>query len=99
MDESCMIGFCWNYEVSDSVLREYLETVKEIETRTGAWNEAEGKWCKDLGAYSSEEALKEAEKYLSDNCIFPHDLSIVKEDCDFWLIAESEEYDKERMNV
>lgn len=72
-----------------------LETIKELNTRTGAWNEQEGKWCKDLGAYSSEEALKEAEKYLSDNCIFPHDLSIVKEDCDFWLIAESEEYDED----
>lgn len=72
-----------------------VETIKELNTRTGAWNEQEGKWCKDLGAYSSEEALKEAEKYLSDNCIFPHDLSIVKEDCDFWLIAESEEYDED----
>lgn len=31
MDESCMIGFCWNYEVPDSVLKEYLETIEELE--------------------------------------------------------------------
>lgn len=37
-----------------------LETIKELETRTGSWNEKEGKWCKDVGAYTAEEALKKA---------------------------------------
>lgn len=39
-----------------------LETVKELETRTGAWNEAEGKWCKDLGAYTEQEAYEIAKE-------------------------------------
>lgn len=33
-----------------------LETIKELETRTGAWNDKEGKWCKDDGAYTFDEA-------------------------------------------
>lgn len=33
-----------------------LEKIKELETRTGSWNEKEGKWCKYLGAYTIEEA-------------------------------------------
>lgn len=32
-----------------------LETIKELESRTGAWNEKEGKWCKDIGAYTLNE--------------------------------------------
>lgn len=34
------------------------ETVKELESRSGSWNEKLGKWCKDLGAYTEEEALQ-----------------------------------------
>ena len=33
-----------------------LETIKELRTRTGAWNEKEGKWCKHDGAYTFDEA-------------------------------------------
>lgn len=39
-----------------------LETIKELETRTGSWNEKEGKWCKHKGAYILEEAKKEVYK-------------------------------------
>ena len=39
-----------------------LETIKELNTRTGAWNEAEGKWCKDLGAYTEQEAYEIAKE-------------------------------------
>lgn len=39
-----------------------LETIKELETRTGAWNEQEGKWCKDLGAYTEQEAYEIAKE-------------------------------------
>lgn len=38
------------------------EKLKELETRTGSWNEEDGKWCKDLGAYTIEEAIKIAER-------------------------------------
>lgn len=44
-----------------------LETIKELETRTGAWNDEEGKWCKDDGAYTIEEAQeKSGFKYISN---------------------------------
>ena len=38
------------------------ETMKELETRTGSWNEQEGKWCKDLGAYTEQEAYEIAKE-------------------------------------
>lgn len=38
------------------------ETIKELKTRTGAWNEQEGKWCKDLGAYTEQEAYEIAKE-------------------------------------
>lgn len=39
-----------------------VETIKELNTRTGAWNEQEGKWCKDLGAYTEQEAYEIAKE-------------------------------------
>lgn len=38
------------------------ETVKELESRVGSWNEELGKWCKDLGAYTEQEAYKIAKE-------------------------------------
>lgn len=39
-----------------------LEKIKEIESRTGFWNESEGKWCEYLGAYTEEEAYEIAKE-------------------------------------
>lgn len=57
------------YKLCDSIrylgydpYRCLTETIKELETRTGAWNEAEGKWCKDLGAYTEQEAYEIAKE-------------------------------------
>lgn len=38
------------------------ETVKELESRSGSWSEELGKWCKDLGAYTEEEAYEIAKQ-------------------------------------
>lgn len=48
------------------------ETIKELKTRTGSWNEREGKWCKDKGAYSKDELNEELVK------------NICQEDDDYW---------------
>lgn len=45
-----------------------LETIKELETRTGKWCEKEGKWIKDLGAYSVEEA--QSKIYAMDSGVY-----------------------------
>lgn len=61
-----------------------LETVKELETRTGSWNEKEGKWCKDLGAYTIEEAKSKVSDKMWEK---HHSLDSVeksKEDDDYW---------------
>lgn len=42
-----------------------LETIKELESRSGAWNEKEGKWVKDVGAYTHEEAKQKAKELCS----------------------------------
>lgn len=64
-----------------------LETIKELRTRTGAWNEAEGKWCKDLGAYTLNEAIEKADNCFKDIPAFIS-LKLLKEDEDFWLFGE-----------
>lgn len=63
-----------------------LETIKELETRTGAWNEELGKWCKDLGAYT----LKEAEDKVWDKmqCGW---FAFEKEDDEFWYFGADDE--------
>lgn len=63
------------------------ETMKELETRTGAWNEAEGKWCKDLGAYTLKEAIEKADNCFKDIPAF-NSLKLLKEDQNFWLFGE-----------
>lgn len=52
-----------------------LETIKELESRSGAWNEKEGKWCKDIGAYT----LNELNRDLVDN--------IYGEDHEYWYFT------------
>lgn len=39
------------------------ETVREVESRTGTWDETKGKFVKKLGAYSKEEAYEKAIKH------------------------------------
>lgn len=39
-----------------------LETIKELNSRTGSWSEEEGKWIKNLGAYTHEDAIQKAIK-------------------------------------
>lgn len=39
------------------------ETVREVESRTGTWDETKGKFVKELGAYSKEEAYEKAIKH------------------------------------
>lgn len=39
------------------------ETVREVESRTGTWDEKKGKFVKELGAYSKEEAYEKAIKH------------------------------------
>lgn len=43
-----------------------IETLEELESRSGAWNEKEGKWIKDEGAYTAEEAIEKLEKVFSE---------------------------------
>lgn len=65
-----------------------LETIKELNTRTGAWNDQEGKWCKYLGAYTEQEArdkLLEIERI--EWFILKH------EDDDFWYFGQDDGVD------
>lgn len=39
-----------------------LETIKELNSRKGSWSEEEGKWIKNLGAYTYEDAAQKAIK-------------------------------------
>lgn len=48
-----------------------LETIKELNSRTGTWNEKEGKWIKNKGAYSKDEL-----SHIGDN--------FTGEDENFW---------------
>ena len=60
-----------------------VETIKELNTRTGAWNEQEGKWCKHDGAYTKEEAREVAKKILLKDWIeYPH--SVLRKGQRYW---------------
>lgn len=59
-----------------------LETIKELETRTGKWCEKEGKWIKDIGAYTEEEAWEKA-RAIDSKCVMvykPNELLGAPED-------------------
>lgn len=54
-----------------------LETIKELNSRSGEWSEKEGKWVKSLGAYTIEEAIEKldvVDGYIDNMC----------EDSDYW---------------
>lgn len=47
-----------------------LETIKELNSRKGTWVESEGKWVKNLGAYTKSEAYDKAiEKFGDDYAV------------------------------
>lgn len=56
-----------------------LETIKELRTRTGSWNEKECKWIKDVGAYTFEEADKIASNYDTEN-----ERELYEDNTEFW---------------
>lgn len=56
-----------------------LETIKELRTRTGKWCEKEGKWIKDVGAYTFEEADKIASNYDTEN-----ERELYEDNTEFW---------------
>lgn len=59
-----------------------IETIKELHSRQGEWNEKKGKWCKYVGAYTKEEAI---EKSKVENVV------AVYESADDWLIEGAEQ--------
>ena len=68
-----------------------LETIKEIESRTGYYDDKIGKFVKDLGAYHYDEALEKASKdfeFLNNatSCC------LLKENENFWHIACEDKY-------
>ncbi|WP_348518073.1 hypothetical protein [Campylobacter sp. CCS1377] len=67
------------------------ETIKEISSRTGKYDESIGKFVKDEGAYSIDEAIKEAVKKFevlnnTTNC------ALLKENNNFWYIKCEDGY-------
>lgn len=61
-----------------------LETIKELETRTGKWCEKEGKWIKDLGAYTEEEAIKKVSAKVWNEYHSLDSVEKQKEDDEYW---------------
>lgn len=68
------------------------ETIKELETRTGAWNEAEGKWCKHDGAYTKDEARDVAKKLLQKDYVeYPH--SVLRDGQRYWQFVSHDHFE------
>ncbi|HFU5770340.1 TPA: hypothetical protein ACH6IR_000328 [Campylobacter jejuni] len=68
-----------------------LQTIKEIESRTGYYDEEKSKFIKDLGAYDYDEAVEKACKdfeFLNNatSCY------LLKENENFWYIACEDDY-------
>lgn len=55
-----------------------LETIKELKSRDGKWDEDQGKWCKFVGAYS----LKEAQRIVREMTNTP--IKFVEEKERYW---------------
>lgn len=69
-----------------------VETIKELNTRTGAWNEQEGKWCKHDGAYTKEEAREVAKKILLKDWIeYPH--SVLRKGQRYWQFVSHDHFE------
>lgn len=66
-----------------------LETIKELNSRSGSWSDKEGKWVKGLGAYTLDEALQNCLLGIRDK-----DFE-VRTDGDFFIVTDThrnEEY-------
>lgn len=69
-----------------------VETIKELNTRTGAWNEQEGKWCKHDGAYTKEEAREVAKKILLKDWVeYPH--SVLRKGQRYWQFVSHDHFE------
>lgn len=69
-----------------------VETIKELNTRTGAWNEQEGKWCKHDGAYTKEEAREVAKKILlKDRIEYPR--SVLRKGQRYWQFVSHDHFE------
>lgn len=69
-----------------------VETIKELNTRTGAWNEQEGKWFKHDGAYTKEEAREVAKKILLKDWIeYPH--SVLRKGQRYWQFVSHDHFE------
>ncbi|RDU72343.1 hypothetical protein CQA57_07000 [Helicobacter anseris] len=66
-----------------------LETIKELNSRTGSWSEEEGKWVKDKGAYTKEEAREVAKEILKKDYVeYPQ--SVLRAGQRYWqFVAEN----------
>lgn len=69
-----------------------LETIKELNSRTGSWSEEEGKWIKTLGAYTYEEAREIAKKILLKDWIeYPH--SVLRKGQRYWQFVSHDNFE------
>lgn len=69
-----------------------LETIKELNSRTGSWSEEEGKWVKTLGAYTYEEAREIAKKILLKDWIeYPH--SVLRKGQRYWQFVSHDNFE------
>lgn len=60
-----------------------LETIKELNSRTGSWSEEYGKWVKFVGAYTKDEAITKSKIQKIDE--------VYESDCN-WVIVGVNEY-------
>lgn len=70
-----------------------LEKLKELESQTHSLDKFSGKWRKDLGAYTEEEAIENA--WEEWNCGMIGNMFLFAEDENFWLVGDDDEYECE----
>lgn len=69
-----------------------LETIKELNSRTGSWNEEEGKWVKYKGAYTKEEARAVAKEILKKDYVeYPH--SVLRDGQRYWQFVSENHFE------
>lgn len=69
-----------------------LETIKELNSRTGSWSDEEGKWIKTLGAYTKDEAREIAKKILLKDWIeYPH--SVLRKGQRYWQFVSHDNFE------
>lgn len=63
-----------------------LETIKELNSRSGFWVESVGKWVKDMGAYTEKEA--------KDLVCWDSSVAIPHQDENYWYVKHGKLVDK-----